>query len=482
MDTLFNHPWTLFALVGLPAFGIIARIAKQPFSKIAAWYLSISVFAIVVVMDSIFFPFIGGKDWFFRFAVELSLIFTIFAWAFEEKDGELAKDLKSIFKRPLVVAVSVFIVSIVLATIFANDVAAAFWSNYERGEGLFQILHYYVFFLLLNLLMKKEDDWKQIFAASLWASALMIVYGIFGNYGAATFIGPYAGGAAPTGFWEKLFIGRFQGSLGNPAYVAPYLIFSMFFAGYLWIRSRGTSALGALRNWGYVLLITVFLLFFILSQTRGAFLGLGCGIFVFLLYEAFSRNMRLRKWCVGILGVLIILGGVGFALRNVPAVQNLPEGRLLQISLSDSTAQTRFWTWGSAWQGFLAKPITGWGPENFTTVFDLYFNPRHYIPGQSTETWFDRAHDVFFDYLSEDGILGLASYLAIFVVFYAVFVKNRQKEKNPADRTSASVVERGLIFSLPVAYLIQGVALFDVLPIYIPLFLFLGFAAYYEAK
>src|ERR1700722_1041529 len=108
MDTIFNHPLALLVIVGLPIFGIIAAFLKYSFSKIAKWYLSIAVFAVIVVMDSIFFPFIGGKDWFFRFAVELSLIAFILSWAFEAKEGETEELIKKTFKNPLVIAVSVF--------------------------------------------------------------------------------------------------------------------------------------------------------------------------------------------------------------------------------------------------------------------------------------------------------------------------------------------------------------------------------------
>ena len=66
MDTLFNHPLVVLTVVGLPVFGIVAKMLGQSFARIAKWYLYIAVFAVIIVMDSIFFPFIGGKDWFFR--------------------------------------------------------------------------------------------------------------------------------------------------------------------------------------------------------------------------------------------------------------------------------------------------------------------------------------------------------------------------------------------------------------------------------
>jgi O-antigen ligase len=480
MDTIISHPEAFSVIILLPLFGIAARAFGFSLQRIAKWYCYVAVFAAVIVMDSIFFPFIGGKDWFFRFAIELALIFTFLWWAFEAKNGEVEVLVRGLFKKPLVLAVSAFSAAYLLACLFAYDMHAAFWSNYERGEGGFQALHYYVFFLLLILLLREAKDWKRIFNFSLVAAGLMILYGIFGNLGVSGFIGAYASGGAPAGWWQKMVSGRFQGSLGNPAYVDPYLIFAIFYAAYLWAQKKITGTATAFTAWGYGIIIAIFALFFVLGQTRGAFLGLGAGIFVFLIYLLFSKDALLKKWSAIILGVFVVLCGIGFAVRNIPAVENLPGGRLLQISVSDSTAQTRFWVWGEAWQGFLERPIFGWGPENFTAVYDKFFNPKFYVPGQNTETWFDRAHSVFFDYLSETGIVGLLAYLGIFVVFFVEFFR-RQKHKiaEAGKRSAAAIVENGLVLVLPVAYLIQGVAIFDVLPMYINLFMFLAFAGWY---
>ena len=104
-------------------------------------------------------------------------------------------------------------------------------------------------------------------------------------------------------------------------------------------------------------------------------------------------------------------------------------------------------------------------------MYDKFFNPNFFVPGQNTETWFDRAHSVFFDYLSETGIVGFLSYLGIFVVFAWEFFKKHRK--------TASIIFSGLLLALPVAYLGQGIAIFDVFPMYICLFLFMAFAAFY---
>lgn len=537
MDTIFNHPEVLTVVVALPLFGIVARLFGIPFRRIAKWYLYVAVFAIVVVMNSMFFPFIGGKDYFFRVAVELSLIFFALAWAFEMHAGELKELLRSAFKKPLVKAVTVFAVMFLLACLFAFDIHAAFWSNYERGEGGFQMIHYYLFFLLLVLLLRTETEWKNIFKFSLAAAGLMILYGIGGNYMLAGFIGPYTGGGAPTGWWHLLLDGRFQGTLGNPAYVAPYLLFSMFFASYLWLTRNKEGKYAKRMAWGYAALMVILLFFFMISQTRGAFLGIAAGVYAFLIYIGYALPQR-RKLSLGILAVVLAVGGVIvhyvhqiFLLNpQSPALTMVPGIRLFDLPISvpvliifgivawvmaalvefasqkkalwwvilalivlfiggalyaksigrfpsfaDPTTVTRFWVWGEAWQGFLERPVLGWGPENFTTVFDKFFNPKFYVPGQNTETWFDRAHSVYFDYLAETGLLGLLSYLLMFGIFAWEFFKRHRHE----DKSSTAVATRGFILALPVAYLVQGIAIFDVLPMYLNLFLFMAFATYF---
>lgn len=472
IDTIFSHPVSAAVIAGFLLLGIIAKLLKVSFERIAKWYLYVAVFSVIIVMNSIFFPFIGGKDWFFRFATELSLSCMILWWAFEAKKGQAKERIKALFKKPLVVAVTVFTAIFELACIFAYDAHAAFWSNYERGEGGFQMLHYYLFFLLLVLIFNTEKEWKNLFRFSLVAAGGMIFYGILGNYSVNGFIGPYAGSTPPTGWWHLLVDGRFQGSLGNSAYVDAYLLFSMFYVGYLWIASAREKTLTALKSWGYGLMLAVVVFFFVIAQTRGAFIGLALAIFFGAAYLTFTSGGKARKWGLVVLCLLLLVGAGIYKERNNKFFSTFPEGRLLQLSLSDPTAQTRLWVWGEAWQGFLERPVLGWGPENFTAVYDKFFNPNFYVPGQNDQTWFDRAHSVYFDYLSETGILGLLSYLGMFFIFYWEFFKS-------AHKRAESRWQRALVFALPIAYLGQGVAIFDVFPMYISIFGFLAFGAYY---
>ncbi|MBI4095156.1 MAG: O-antigen ligase family protein [Candidatus Liptonbacteria bacterium] len=461
------------------------------------FFLYASLASALVVLSATFFPFIGGKYYFFRISIEFSLIFLLLHWAFEAGPGELGSLFRRAVSNPLFIAVSLFAFFYVLASFFAYDPSGAFWSNYERGEGGFQMMHYYIFFVLLTFHFRDWSSWRRAFYLFLSIALLMILYGILANgvleipgvnSGAdadrlVRFVGPYSSESLPESAWGRLTLARFQGTLGNPAYVAPFLMFSIFYASFLWLSSAEPKKKTGNANWkGWVAfsgLMLVFLFFFVLSQTRGAFLGLGAGGIAYLLSLFFARPQA-RKAIGGTLAGLLIVGGFLVYYRNTDVVKKIPGTRFLELAdvgLGDRTIQTRFWTWNSAWQGFKERPILGWGPENFSITFDKYFDPRHFVPNMNTETWFDRAHNVVFDYLAATGVLGLLSYLGMLAVFYIEFFKRRFL-KDPG-RHGLSFHQSALLFAMPMGYFVQGLALFDVLPIYINLFFFLALGHYF---
>ncbi len=443
-------------------------------TRLARFFLHLVPFSILLVLSSTYFPFIGGKYYLFRILVTLALMAVLASWAFFDDPVSIKDFFVRVLRTPVGLALTIFTGVFILACIFAYDAHAAFWSNFERGEGGFQMIHYYVFFILLAGLFTARRSWRVLFGVSLIAAIGMTLYGVFSALAPTTFIGVY-GSVANLGFWQKLVspAARFQGSLGNAAYVAPYLMFSIFYALWLWADKK--------REWlmtvGFGVLILWLVAFFFLSQTRGALVGLAAAVFVALLYLGFSRReFRLRAGIVLI--VLVVLGGVLFSFRHVPFVQKLPGARLLDISVTDHTFQTRIWNWNAALKGFKERPILGWGPENYPAVFDKFFDTRHYTPGLGGETWFDRAHSVIFDYLVETGIVGLLAYLGLFVAFFTQFFRWVRRNRRDTSETSISSFQEALLFAMPIGYFVQGLVLFDVLPIFLNVIIFLAFSVH----
>ncbi|HXF44194.1 MAG TPA: O-antigen ligase family protein [Candidatus Paceibacterota bacterium] len=425
--------------------------------KISKFFVYAALFSVVFVNVQTLFPFIVFKYVFFRSMVLAALVSFLLGIIFmnTEEMSKFADDAKRRLMSPLVIAVTIFVLAFLLACLFGFNPAYSFWSNFERGEGGFQMLNFYIFFLLLTLLFKEKKDWFSLFKVSLIVAIIMIAYGILAGLGVQGFIG------------VPLEIGqRFQGSLGNTAYVGTYLLFSIFYALYLLIDSRSP------RSKIFLLpLIPIFLFFIWLTQTRGPFLGFAAGVAVFLAFLIFRGSRNAKRAGVVFLILLITLGTFLYQVRLSPVMQKLALSRLFNITLDNLSTQSRLWSWGTAIEGWKERPVFGWGPENYGRLFDKYFDTRHFIPNQPSDTWYDRAHSVFFDYLAETGLVGLLSYLGIFAVLFFWFFKRSSPK-------GFSLPEQGLNLAMTTAYLFQGLVIFDILPVYINLFLFLGFVNY----
>ena len=446
--------------------------------KISKFFLFISVFFAAIVSNSTLFPFIVGKYAFFRTTVGLALIFYLLGLLFRDKLSVVSGQLLDVFKQPLVIAVSFFVFIFVLAGFFGVDPTISFWSNFERGEGGLQLLSLWLFFILLILLFREEKDWQKLFVLAIIGGIGMAFYGILAALGVHGFIG---GKFSDEGF-------RFAGSIGNSAYVAAFSIFMMFYAAYLIVskyRQRFLSA-GSLSLFGTIIFFSAVFLF---AATRGAFMGLIAAILAGFAYFGFSVK-KWRKWFLAAMVFTALAVGTMIYFKDTALIKSIPGSRIFDISLSANTWQHRTFMWKIAWDGFKERPILGWGPENYIYVFSEHFNVNYYNPSEGFGAWFDRAHSVYFDYLVETGILGLMSFLGIFAVFYWQFIKfqissanwriKSQKENNQklSITNHQSLTTNALLFALPVAYLVQGIVLFDVLPIYFNLFLFLSFAVY----
>jgi tetratricopeptide (TPR) repeat protein len=85
------------------------------------------------------------------------------------------------------------------------------------------------------------------------------------------------------------------------------------------------------------------------------------------------------------------------------------------------------------------------------------------------ESWYDRSHDVFFDWLIAGGILGLLSYLSLYAV--ALFLMWGKRSTMP-------VRERAIMTGLLAGYFIHNIFVFDNLISYIMFFFLLAYIAW----
>src|SRR3989344_2123215 len=186
-------------------------------------FLKWSVLAVAIVSISTLFPFIVGKYSWFRTTVDLALISFLLGLLFQDKLSVMSRKLSAVFRKPLVIAVSLFTAFFLLAGFFGVNPSYSFWSNFERGEGGLQMLHLWAFFVLLVALFDEERDWRRLFGWAIGGGILSGIYGFLAALGVSKTIGSLFG---DPGF-------RFSGSIGNPAYLAAFSIFMIFYVLYL---------------------------------------------------------------------------------------------------------------------------------------------------------------------------------------------------------------------------------------------------------
>ncbi|MDQ3249671.1 MAG: O-antigen ligase family protein, partial [Chloroflexota bacterium] len=247
---------------------------------------------------------------------------------------------------------------------------------------------------------------------------------------------------------------RVAGNAGNAIFLAAHLIMAFFFTlervysslAYLSTDSteRDTDNQElptAIAGGAYLFIAVVQLLAIFWTQSRGPWLGLFVGIYLFFLF-VFSalRPKRHRiltaSWIgLGIVGiaVLVLMNTTSLFdfLRPIPYV-----GRFTQLLDQESnTAQVRILIWQGAAElvaphppliypdsdtdGVNAiRPLVGYGPEAMWVAYNPFYPPdlAHHEARNASP---DRAHNETWDSLVITGVLGFVAYMALFVtIFY----------------------------------------------------------------
>ncbi len=399
----------------------------------------------LLIFDKFMFPFITPKILYFRILIEAAVFFYILLALYRP-------EYRPRFNK-MTWVILIYLLVMTLASLFGVDPFYSFWSNIERGEGLITLYHLFAFLIILTSVFKTKQDWFKFIKFSIGISIVVSLYAVAQKLNLQFVVHPGQS--------------RLMSTLGNPTYVAAYLLFHIFFSLYFLIKEK-------ISNWRWyylaILLLEVFIL--INTETRGALVGLILGLTLLgFLMAWFSKNKKLKKSALGIILLIFVLVGGFWVLNDKPWVQNLPGiGRLVDTSLESITVQNRLMSWESALEGWKERPITGYGYENFNIVFNDHFNPKIYRdPG--SRIWFDRAHNVFVDQLIYGGILGLLAYLAIFAIAFWILWKR-------AKKSLLAVFMIAMLF----AYAIQNFFVFDCLASYILFYSVLGFVGFLKKE
>ncbi len=417
--------------------------------NISNWYrrfliggLYALLFIPLIVSNSLFFPFITGKNFAFRIIIEILTALWLLACLQEPRMRP---------RRGIILwAISGLTLAVLISTAVSIDSYRSFWSNFERMEGAITYVHLFLYFIVLVSTLSSIKMWRRFWQINLVASMSVSAIAL------AQISGFYAIHQGSV---------RLDATLGNSAYLAVYMLFGFFYTALLWVNATRESA----RRYWYPLCALIQLFVLYKTATRGAILGVLLGLFVTSILIWFrGKEYPIARRVAGVsIAVVLFVVGIFFVVRNTSFVQTSPVlSRFAAISLSERTTESRLIIWRMSLKGFTEHPLFGWGPENYSVVFNKYYDPHLW----RQEPWFDRSHNVLIDWLVMTGLVGAFFYVSL----YGTGLARLWSKKTPF-----SFPEQAILTGLLCAYLFQNLFVFDNL---ISLILFIATLGYIHVR
>lgn len=355
-----------------------------------------------------------------------------------------------------------------LATIFSQDIYFSLWGNPYRSGG-FVNFTFYVVFAILTFLILRQKDWQKIWDFSILIGILVSIIAIFQQFGLISKVLIY-------------FLTRPPSTIGGPTFLAIYLLLLSFFG-----LSFGLKERKWLKKIFYFVSFLLFVFIAtIITQARAVTIGFAVSLLYFIFfYPAIKRSASLvLKFTILI---LLVLGIYGFYYFNThPLPKFIQESEILSTMVQRSSIKAilqdpRVSGWKVSFESMKAKPILGYGPENFNIAFDKYYNPSlpeiERPPGGGVDSWWDRAHNFIFDIALTAGVPALLIYLALFgVLFFQLQkLKNADKYADSYAEKTPKVIYHGIQATF-IGYLVANFFSFDTFSSYLISFLLIGYS------
>jgi O-antigen ligase len=435
--------WVCLAIIPF----IVLHVADSGRFDVLSWFTG----------TGMFFPFISGKNILFRIFVEIAFA----GWAILAlSDSSYRINVK---KSPIMIAYGLFIIVLLFADLFGVDREKSMWSNFERMEGFVGHIHFFAYFFVLTVMIRSLADWQRMWKVFLTADILIVLYGyaqLFGVKGQLFYNHfPKLGEWFATNFQIHMSSNRLDATIGNSAYFGVYCLMHVFIAALLWSQSANPR-----KHWGYPVIILMNVLGVLFSGTRGTMIGLAVGTFITLGIIAWKKKGNtLQNFAIATVIGIFALSSI-FIFKDSNFVKsNSVLARIATISPNDITGASRLSMWKISYQAWKERPVLGYGQDNFSYVFARKFLPNNMC---NLEPWYDRSHNVFFDWLVAAGTLGLLTYLSL----YGVTLWFMWKRENHMPLN-----EKAILTGMLAGYFIHNFFVFDNLTSYILFFALLAY-------
>ncbi len=181
------------------------------------------------------------------------------------------------WRRPLVLVVLTLAGVYLLGTFLSVTPRQSFWGSYQRLQGTFTMLSYMAFFFVAVDSLRTEAQWRRLQYAVILTSLPIALYGILQKLQ----LDPLP--------WGGDTYERVTANMGNAIFLAAYLIMVIpltierLMAFTRRMLSQSGSTTDALSAGALLFVLVVQLLAILFTQSRGPWLGLAAGLYIFMV-------------------------------------------------------------------------------------------------------------------------------------------------------------------------------------------------------
>lgn len=337
-----------------------------------------------------------------------------------------------------ILSVSAYVGFSFISSLLAVNPYGSFFGTVGGSNGFFILLHFWAMFIVMVSVFRQEAFWRHFLQINVIVGSVIALFSLYQKF-----------------IKDTLAMGTF----GNQGHLSGYLLFIIFLSAFLFFSDE--------KRWGKIVWAAAAVLgvatLFLTTTIRGSQLGFFVGLIAIgTVYFLAHRKKMVRKITAVSIATIILIG-------LILSVSLISSGKIYKYFERSNTIKTRIISWKIGWEGFLEKPIFGYGLENYYIVFEKHFNPAYYQNnpgGQSTEYAFALPHNKFVEAAVLGGMFGFISYISLFAgIFFLLY----RKFLKTHDFSYLA------IFGMWISYLVHLFFLFDNIASFFMLFSLLAF-------
>ncbi len=349
-------------------------------------------------------------------------------------------------RNPFFIPVALLILAYSISTVFSVAGFVSWFGSYQRLQGTYTFFSYVLIGGLTAATLRRPEQVRRLQHAIIVVGLACSIYGVVQHYD----IDPLPWGGDTTT--------RVAGNAGNSIFLGAMLIITFFvtlervFSSFVRLLGIGQPVGADTQDWqtslaggAYLFVLLVEIVAIVWTQSRGPWIGLFFGIYLFVLLTLSAVRPHLYRRLT-VAWVVLGVGGALFlvALNTVPAlgfVRQAPYvGRLVSIlDLDEGTNRVRTLIWEGASHLVvphepltfpdgeqdsinILRPLVGYGPEAMWIAYNRFYPPA-LANVEARNASPDRSHNETWDSLVVTGLFGFLAYTAVFLtIFYWALV------------------------------------------------------------